>query len=179
MHDLSLRDCRAGGVLHGVRFNDVSVHDLGSGERVSPFACVFRHVTLSGRIPRLVTRPAHSSLPAGVQEAFRDGAERFCASVDRALDISAAKFSGAEFSVAEFSGVPGHLVHRNPKTQFLLHRDRAGTADAEGFSSRARSSLAKARTPYPTPVVVAPTRSKYFKDMLQDPESLRAAGIAE
>ncbi|EYT82044.1 hypothetical protein CF54_15635 [Streptomyces sp. Tu 6176] len=175
VHDLSLRDCRAGGVLHGVRFSDVSVHNLTSGDRVSPFACVFRHVTLSGRIPRLMTRPAHSSLPAEVQEAFRDGAERFYASVDWALDISAAKFSDAEFS-----GVPGHLVRRDPKTQFLLHRDRAEAADAEGFSSRARSYLAKARTsPYPTLVVVAPTRSKYFKDMLQDLESLRAAGIAE
>ncbi|MYR56169.1 hypothetical protein GTY54_07860, partial [Streptomyces sp. SID625] len=110
------------------------MHNLASGERVSPFACVFRHATVSGRIPRLMTRPARPSLPAEVQEAFRNGAERFYASVDRALDISAAKFSGAECS-----GVPGHLVHRDPKTQYLLHRDRTGTAGAEGFSSRARS----------------------------------------
>ncbi|OIJ84935.1 hypothetical protein BIV25_45470 [Streptomyces sp. MUSC 14] len=175
VHDLSLRDCRAGGVLHGVQFSDVSVHNLASGGRILPSACVFRHVTLSGRIPQLMVRPAHYSLPEAVQEAFRDGAERFYAEVDWALDIAAAKFSDAEFS-----GIPGHLVRRDPETQFLLHRDRAETADSQAFSPRARSYLAKARTSsYPTVVVVAPTRSKYFKDVLKDLASLRAVGIAE
>ncbi|MFK0294757.1 hypothetical protein ACIQU6_30395 [Streptomyces sp. NPDC090442] len=175
VHDLSLRDCRAGGVLHGVQFSDVSVHNLASGGRISPFGCVFRHVTLSGRIPQLMVRDAHSALPPKVQEAFRDGAERFYAAVDWALDVTAAKFSDAELS-----GIPGHLVRRDPETQFVLHRDRAEAAAPQGFSARARSYLAKARTsPYPTIVVVAPTRSKYFKDMLKDLESLRAAGIAE
>ncbi|MFF9340714.1 MULTISPECIES: hypothetical protein [unclassified Streptomyces] len=175
VHDLSLRDCRAGGVLHGVRFSDVSVHDLASGGRMTPAACVFRHVTLSGRMPELMTRPAHHSLPAEVREAFRKGAERFYAEVDRALDITA-----ADFSDTGFSGIPGHLVRRDPKTRFLLHRDRAEAADPEGFSRGARAHLTSARrSPYPTLVSVAPPRSRYFKRVLDDLESLRAAGIAE
>ncbi|MFB7339176.1 hypothetical protein ACFCZ6_03870 [Streptomyces hydrogenans] len=174
VYDVSLRDCRADGVLHGVRFSDVSVHDVASGGRITPAACVFRHVTLSGRIPRLMTLPAHHSLPPEVREAFQKGAERFYDEVDWALDITA-----ATFSEAEFSGIPGHLVRRDPETQFLLHRDRAEAADPEGFSRGARSYLTSARrSPYPTMVIVAPRRSRYFTSMLEDLESLRTARIA-
>ncbi|OIV39140.1 hypothetical protein BIV57_02070 [Mangrovactinospora gilvigrisea] len=176
VHDVTLRDCRtAPFVLHGIEFRNIAVDRLTCGARLTPRACVFQHVTLSGAMPDLMLMPAHSSLSAEVQEAFAAGAEHYYKDVDWALDISQGTFKDAEFS-----GVPGHLVKRDPATQFLLHRSSAEHADTEGLSDRARSYLAKARKHrFDSIVIVAPTRSKYFDAVLADLEDLRTRGLAE
>lgn len=176
VHDVTLRRCRTGSaVLHGVEFRDVTVERLASGGRLMPAACVFRHVTLIGAMPALKLMPVHSSLSDETKEAFRKGAERYYQDDEWALDISQAQFSDAEFS-----GVPGHLVKRDPATQFLVHRDRAEAADPEGLSTRALSYLKRAQqSAFPSTVIVAPTKSKYFDKLLAGLEMLRSRGIAE
>ncbi len=95
--------------------------------------------------------------------------------MDWALDISQ-----AEFSDADFYFVPGHLVRRDPETQFLLRRDVV--EKTQGIELPVYAGIAVSRfemTPFDSLVAVAPRRSKNFAQYLADLEYLRSAGLAE
>jgi hypothetical protein len=161
--------------VHGVRFEDVTVDGLSLAKLHQLAGCVFRHVTLKGRIGPLMTVPVHYSLPEELQAAFNAAAEAYYRDVDWALDISEAEFSDADFYL-----VPGHLVRRDPRTQFLLHRDVVERTQGMELPTYAGISVSRFETtPFDSLVAIAPKRSKNFERYLEDFEYLRKAGLAE
>ena len=161
--------------VHGVRFEDVTVDGLSLAKLHQLAGCVFRHVTLKGRIGPLMTVPVHYSLSEELQAAFNAAIEAYYRDVDWALDISE-----AEFSDADFYTVPGHLVRRDPQTQFLLRRDVVERTQGMELPVYAGISVSRFEsTPFDSLVAIAPKRSKNFERYLEDFEFLRKAGLAE
>lgn len=176
VEDVVLRKCRAGNtVLHGVRFENVTVDGLANRSLLQFEACLFDRVTLRGRIGPIMTMPASGTIPAEMQAAFREQAAKFFSEIDWALDISE-----AEFSDADFSQVPGNLVRRNPETQFLIRREAALSAAPDSLPGFAAIVAERAgNSPYDTTVAAVPTRSKNADRYQDELRILRAQGIAE
>lgn len=161
--------------VHGVRFEDVLIDGLAISSMLYLAASVFKHVTLRGKVGAMMTTPPHYALSQAMQDAFALGAQDFYKDVDWALDIA-----DAEFSDAEFYCVPGHLVRRDEKTQFLVHRDRFAGRDLSGLPSSARHVADRFdEMPFDSYVAVAPKRSKYFEKLRIDFEVLRSEGLAD
>src|SRR5262249_18877121 len=97
-------------------------------------------------------------------------------SIDWALDISA-----AEFTDVSLDFVPGELVRRDPRTQFLLRRESLATLDGRRLPHGADLFLSRFdHTPFGSMVVVATKRSKrWFHECLAILEELRDIGLAE
>jgi hypothetical protein len=171
-----LRKCRAGSiVLHGVRFEDVTVAGLTYRTLLHLESCLFERVTLRGPIGPIQTMPANYTLPAQMQAAFREEAVKFYAGIEWALDIS-----HAEFSDADFTYIPGNLVRRDPETQFLVHREAALSAPPSSLPGLAAVVAERAGySPYDTIVAVAPTRSKDANKYRAELQVLRDRSIAE
>ena len=112
------------------------------------------------------------------QRAFDDVNTEYYRRVEWALDISK-----GEFKELCIRGLPGHLVRRDPDTQFLVTRERAMLGNwrnlgfqenliptsLDMFLQRAESSI----------VLTASKRSPKFKEHLEDLKLLRLAGVAE
>lgn len=100
---------------------------------------------------------------------------KFFADIERALDISQ-----AEFSDVDFSHIPGNLVRRDPKTQFLVHREAALSAALDSLPSYASIIAERAGlSPYDTTVAPVPTRSKNADRYRGELQVLRDRGTAE
>jgi hypothetical protein len=117
VRDVVLERCRMEGCqAAGVYFEDVTVDTLRLLDLHLLSGCVFKHVTLRGKIGPLMAIPpspmwpSRSELTAGAAEKYKD--------VDWALDISEAIFYDADFFY-----VPGDLIRRDENTQVLLRRE--------------------------------------------------------
>jgi len=148
----------------------VSFSDL---ELVS--ACVFRPVTLSGRIGQLLTTPPHPSVPAPLKQGLRESAEAYYRDVDWALDIAAAQFKDGSLYM-----MPGDKIGRDPATQFLLRRKTF-----EGMDRRDLPAIVAAyagrfeSTPFDSLVAAVSTLGANEEHHLADFEAARAAGLVE
>lgn len=159
--------------VHGVRFEDVTVDGLSLTKLHHLAACVFRHVTLKGRIGPIMTTPVHYAVPEETKAALDSAMVAYYKDVDWALDISEAEFSDADFYM-----VPGDLVRRDPETQFLLRRDVVTQAgDLPTYAGIAASRFEM--TPFDSLVAIAPRRNKNFARYLEDYTFLREKGLAE
>jgi hypothetical protein len=157
----------------GVFFDEVTVDALRLAQLRPISGCVFRHVTLRGKIGSIMIIGPGLGLP--------DDAKRVAAAVEKykevdwALDIRDAVFTSA----AEFFGVPGDLIRRDENTQVLLRREAFAGMDwrdlpgAVGTWSRRFKA-----TPFDSIVVVAPKGSKKFREYMADIEWLHAKGLA-
>ncbi|MFF7966090.1 hypothetical protein ACFZC3_12085 [Streptomyces sp. NPDC007903] len=162
-------------VVHGVRFDSVLIDGLTTSSLLHLSGCVFKNVTLRGRIGQLMTAPPSATLPETAQSALVQGIVDFYADVDWALDIS-----DAEFADADFYYVPGTLVRRDPETQFLLRRDLLDGVDLGDVSPYVEIAVSRFdTTPFDSIVAVAPRRAKYFKEALAGFQELRKRGLAE
>jgi hypothetical protein len=160
-------------MVNAVRFEDVTVDGLSLTKLHQLAGCVFRHVTLKGRIGPLMTIPLPSGLPEETKAALNAAMVAYYKDVDWALDISEAEFSDADFYM-----VPGDLVRRDPETQFLLRRDVvAQTGDLPTYAGIAASRFEM--TPFDSLVAIAPRRNKNFARYLEDFTFLREKGLAE
>ncbi|MEV4106301.1 hypothetical protein [Nonomuraea sp. NPDC049695] len=182
--DLSLvvRNLRATGCtvnhcrVSGVRFEDITIAGLSvRGGTQYLHGCVLSHVKLSGRVgPLNITAPLPSpdgELVQGAGQALIDAYR----SIDWALDISE-----AEFADVSLNYVPGDLVRRDPRTQFLLRRENLSKLDGRELPKDADILVNQLNlTPFDSTVVVAPTRSKQFRWFLETLEVLREMGLAE
>ncbi|RJQ82057.1 hypothetical protein D5S17_03815 [Pseudonocardiaceae bacterium YIM PH 21723] len=173
VRNVSLTKCKGNSIqLFGVRFEDVTVDTFRHPRMIDLQSCVLKHVVLRGnvgsvRISQMSDEDARAVLAPAAAKLYED--------VDWALDITE-----AEFSDAEFWDLPGHLVKRNPETQFLLSRAAAASADTGDLSSYGQIVVERAAdSVYETSVAAAPVRSKYFEDYLGDLRKLRELGIAE
>jgi hypothetical protein len=126
VRNVVLDRCRMEGcVAQGVYFEDVTVDGLRLSRPHLLSGCVFRHVTLRGKIGPVMAIPPNPMSPlrleftAGIVEKYKE--------VDWALDISEAVFSDADFFC-----VPGDLIRR--------FRDTAsGGQFVSGYGSGGRS----------------------------------------
>ena len=167
--------------INGAVLEDVVLSDL---KRLGDFplflwASVFRRVTLSGKLSAIIIN-RHIEPGGGPKQPAWDRANRaYYESVDWALDISRAEFQG---SIA-LHAIPGRLVRRDEETQVLVSRDRLQQVDWR--------SLPWGDTPFAVTismflddglfsdaVLVAPKRSKKFRQYLRVLEMLRREKLA-
>ena len=175
VRNVTLRKCRVGRVgFHGVRFEQVTVDHLTHPSIIDFEGCLFDQVILRGPVGKIMTSPPHASLHNRTE--FEDAAKQFYANLGGwALDISEATFSDAEFRQ-----VPGHLVKRDPETQFLVDKQAAAAADMDALPGMAKIAAERAlESPYDSIVAVAPSRSKDFQEILEELVVLRERGIAD
>jgi hypothetical protein len=174
VRDVTAARCRTDNCsVQGVRFEDVTVDGL-STKNQQLGGCLFKHVTLKGKIGPILTTPVSRGVPEQTRAAMNAAMVAYYGDVDWALDISAAEFADADFYM-----VPGDLVRRDPETQFLLRREVITPAKDR---LPIGPSIAAARfesTPFDSIVAVVGRRSKNFARDLEEFEQVRKAGLAE
>lgn len=181
VRNVTLERCRVvGSSLSCAVVEDVLVDGLQTSDLHQAWGAVFKHVTLRGKIGRLmVTRlvgPRYRNTPE--QEAFDMQREAYYRDVDWALDISQ-----AEAVELELEGIPARLIRRDPETQAVVTRQAAlsgewrelervqGTELGVGIQQLLKGGEEDI-------VLVAHKRSRDFKQLLAGIEELRAAGVA-
>ncbi len=160
--------CRMEGcVAAGVYFEDVTVDTLQLARLHILGGCVFKHVTLRGKVgPVMAIPPQKSEFVAGIVERYKE--------VDWALDIRDAIFSDADF----FS-VPGDLIRRDENTQVLLRREAFSERDWRGLPGYAGIMASRFEsTPFDSIVGIAPKGSKEFAKAMAGIEWLYSQGLA-
>lgn len=159
---------------------DVLVEDFKTNGLFQTWGAVFKHVTLRGKIGRIMVSPlvAPGTATPEQQRAFDDANAAYYATVDWALDIRE-----AEFEECDLRRIPAHLVRRDPETQVVIRREKAmqgGWRDLDlGKTYWASAIEGFLEEGDPELVLVAGKRNKRFRDLLVGLESLRHAGIAE
>lgn len=159
---------------------DMLVDGLKTLGLFQTWATVFRHVTLRGKIDRVMFSPffnpgyPESRFQKMVAQANAD----YYATVDWALDIRE-----AEFKDFDCRGVPSRLVRRDPETQIMVTRTRV-LACGEGIAAGGpywedwlRLFLRDGW--YEDAVLVAPKRNPKLKELVAGLQQLRRHGVAE
>ncbi len=163
-------------VIEEVTVDGVTTH----GQLLQTWGAVFKHVTLKGKIDRLMISQA---IRAGLAEpeeqaAFDNANAEYYRGVDWALDISQ-----GEFKELELRGLPARLIRRDPETQIVVTREKALQGEWRDLEFK------EALTPFAIGrllegggsdrVMVAGKRHRKFRRYLDDFNLLRKAGIAE
>jgi hypothetical protein len=176
-----LLDCeQRGSQVDGCVFDEVLVEDLKTNGLLQTWAAVFRHVSLRGKIGRVMFSDV---VAAGIasreeQREFDRANEEFYAAVDWAIDISE-----AQFEECDLRGVPARLVRRDPSTQAVVTREAAMAGGWRNvdlsktyWATAIELFLQSQRADV---VLVAPRRHRKFKDLLEGLHRLRECGAAE
>jgi hypothetical protein len=162
---------------------DVCIENLKTVGLLQTWGIAFKHVTLRGKIGRImlsdiVDPRARTPLDLRTVQGFRQANEVHYAYTDWALDISK-----AEFVECDIRGVPARLIRRDPETQAIVTRDKAldGTWRALDLSRTYWSVVIDCMLQFEwnDVVLVAPKRSRQFKELLEGLKLLRKAGVAE
>lgn len=169
-----------GGAIDTAVLEGLLVDGLKTTGLLQTWGAVFKHVTLRGRIGRIMVSPAVGTGLATPeqQRAFDVANARYYADVDWALDIRE-----AEFEECDIRRVPASLVRRDPETQVVVTRERALRGEwrrldlsktywasaIEGFLHEGDADL----------VLVAGKRQRKFRDLVDGLKKLRDAGVAE
>lgn len=159
---------------------DVLVDGFKTNGLFQAWAAVFKHVTLRGKIERVMISGAVATGMAtpSQQRAFDEANAAYYAGVDWALDITE-----AEFEEGEIQRVPAHLIRRDPATQVVVKREKAmqGTWRQLDLSKThwATSLEFLLERGDPDVVLVAPKRNRKYRDLLDGLKALRDAGVAE
>lgn len=179
--NIVLRNCEQRGcTIGGAIIEDVMVEGLKTNGLVQTWAAVFEHVTLRGRIGRVMISPAVSAGLAAPEEQreFDAANAAYYAKVDWALDISE-----GEFEECEIQRVPAYLVRRDRKDQIVVTREKAMRGlwrDLDLSKTHWRTSLEFFLERGDADVVlVAGKRNKKYNDLLDGLKRLRDAGVAE
>lgn len=178
---VTIRGCEARGCLiDGAVIEDVLVDGLKTNGLLQTWGAVFKHMTLRGKIGRVMLSPAVATGRATPteQRAFDDANREYYSRVDWALDISE-----GEFEELDIRGIPARLIRRDANTQAVVTREKA--------MSGAWRRLDLGKTYWPTSlqflldfgfqdiVLVAPKRNRKFRQLLDGLKVLREAGVAE
>lgn len=181
VRDVKLLHCEERGcAIDTAIIEDVLVEGLRTHGLLQTWGAVFKHVTLRGKIGRVMLSPAVAPgvATASQQRAFDEANAAYYAGVDWALDISE-----AEFEEGELQRVPAHLVRRDSATQVVVTRERAmqGAWRALDLSKThwATSLEFMLARGDPDVVLVAPKRHRKYRDLLEGLRILRDAGVAE
>jgi len=159
---------------------DVLVDGFKTNGLFQTWGAVFKHVTLRGKIGRLMISPMVSTAMAKPHEqrAFDEANGAYYESVDWALDISA-----AEFEEIDIRGVPARLIRRDSESQAVVTRAKAmegawrkldlGKTDWGGWIDLFLQSGEM------DVVLTAPKRHRKYREHLEGLKVLREAGVAE
>jgi hypothetical protein len=176
----SLRDCKLIKCnLDEAFVEDSSISNLATSDLFQSFGAAFKHVSISGRIGRVM----FSGFPLSVyswpplREQFEQQNDDYYKNVDWALDISK-----AEFLECDIRQMPIHLIRRDPETQMVVTRVRAMVGDwrAMPIGDYWKGMLQVfLDLQEPSTILFAPKRDKNFKEMLKGLQVLRAEGVVE
>jgi len=163
---------------------DCLVEKLRIEELLQTWGAVFKHVTLRGRIgPIMLSNclcPTSTTTDA-MQQAFEEANAAYYSTVDWALDISRAEFTGE----CDIRGLPVRLIRRDPETQVVVTRERALQGGWQKLPWRTDDwdwngwigEFLKDREP--DIVLIAPKRHRRFQELVTGLKRLREAGVAE
>ena len=179
--NIRMFDCEQRGCdLRGMIIDNCMIQDLKTNGLLQVWGSVFRHVTLIGRMGRLMVSSliGVSDRAQKLQREFAAANEGLYSAIDWALDISE-----AEFEECDLRGLPGHLVRRDPETQVLITRERALEGTWRGLAlsgtywpETLEGLLEEGRR---SEVLVAPKLAHDFRQLLEGLQLLRDAGVAE
>jgi hypothetical protein len=182
VRNVTLERCRVvGSALDCAVVEDVLVDGLQTSDLHQAWGALFKHVTLRGKIGRLMVTtlvsPRHRNTP--VQAAFDEQREAYYETIDWALDISE-----AEAVELQLSGIPARLIRRDPETQAVVTRQAALRGEWRELQRVQETALGLGiqrmlKRGDDDIVLVAERRARDFKQVLAGIEELRAAGVAE
>jgi len=175
---MTFRNCAETGCgLNAAIVEDVVVDGLKTSDLLQTWAVVFKHVTLKGKIDRLMFSDfLHPGFPR-LQELIAPANSNYYARVDWALDIKE-----AELKELDCRGVPARLVRRDPETQIMVTRERVlASRDDIAVGGEYWHDLLKLflESSYADHVLIAPRRDPQFKEFVAGLHRLRQAGVAE
>ncbi len=176
---IELVNCEYAGGLSAAIVEDVLVDGLKTHGLLQTWAMVFKHVTLRGRIDRVMMSNDTASTAPSTMRAFEEANARYYEQVDWALDISR-----AEFKECDIRGIPACLIRRDPETQVVVTREKALQGqwrglDLAGTYWQGWIDLFLKHQTDPDLVLVAPKRARDFQTQLRGLKLLREAGVAE
>ena len=182
VRNVTLERCRVvGSSLDCAVVEDVLVDGLQTSDLHQAWGALFKHVTLRGKIGRLMVTPLisprHRNTPE--QAAFDEQREAYYETIDWALDISE-----AEAVELELAGIPARLIRRDPETQAVVTRQAALSGEWRKLEPVNETVLGLAiqqmlKRGDDDTVLVAERRARDFKQLLAGIQELRAAGVAE
>lgn len=169
-----------GCAIHSAILEDVLVDSFKTNGLFQTWGAVFKHVSLRGRMGRVMFSPAIAPGMAtkAQQQAFDETNAAYYSNVDWALDLRE-----GEFQECEIQCVPARLIRRDPETQVVVTRAKAAQGEWR------RLDLSKTHWHVSLQfllnrgdqdvVLVAPKRNPKFLDLLAGLQLLREAGVAE
>lgn len=181
VRNVSLTTCEQRGCqVNNAIVENVVVNGLKTNGLLQTWGAVFKHLTLRGKLGRIMLSPAIApgvATPAE-QRAFDDANREYYSRVDWALDIS-----DGEFEELDIRGIPARLIRRDIETQAVVKREKAmsGTWRRIDLSKTywATSLQFLLDFGFQDIVLVAPKRSRKFRQLLDGLKMLRDAGVAE
>ncbi|HEX7771883.1 MAG TPA: hypothetical protein VF435_05645 [Pyrinomonadaceae bacterium] len=169
-----------GCTLYTAIVEDVTVDGLKTHGLRQTWGAVFKHVTLKGKIGRLMFSPAVSPGTATLrqQRAFDEANEQYYSTVDWALDISE-----AEAEELDLRRIPARLVRRDPVDQVVITREKAmqGKWRQLDLSKTHWATSMELFLEWGDPdwVLVAGKRDRDYRRLVDGLRALRDAGVAE
>jgi hypothetical protein len=164
--------------VRGAVIEDCVIDGLTSGGLMHMDGCVFRHVTVRGRIGTLMLTNAPLVVAPEVKRQFVEANAEYYGSVDWALDIREAIFD----EQMDLRGIPSALIRRDPRTQVVV--TRKGIEEhpwvSSDLDSRVRSWISlMVRFGWTDGVFVVPAKHPRRQSMLDSLAKLRELGVAE
>jgi hypothetical protein len=176
MEDCSLSsNCSPGCAI----FENIEVDNLEIDSQLKFFGAVFKHVYIRGNVGSIyISNEVDPSKPTAVKKNFSIINTRYYETVDWALDISRANFTGIEIW-----GVPSRLIVYDYKSQRVITAENAKKIDWGALalkSGKFKLILDKMiEAGYEDVVLVAPRAADDFEDLLHDLDLLTDAGYTE
>jgi hypothetical protein len=120
--NIQMVNCEQHGCSIGpAKLEDVLIDGLKTNGLLQAWGTLLRNVTLKGKIDRIMISYFFDGLATEKeQKAYDVISAMYYSQVDWALDIREALFLEADLR-----GVPGHLILRDPDSQFLIRREIA------------------------------------------------------
>lgn len=127
VQNVHMRDCRLTAcAMRGAIVQNTTIENLvNTSDLLLPQACAFKHVTLRGRLPRMMLGSRLTSVPPTWVEAFERANAHFYESVDWALDITEAQVDRE----LEIRDIPTRAIRRDPARHVVVRRERVTRAD--------------------------------------------------
>jgi hypothetical protein len=178
--NIRFTNCEVTGMLGPGIVEDVTLENIKVTNYLQIDGAVFNRVKVKGRFNKLMVTQEVDLLGRfpNVQSQFDEANREYYKNVDWALDISEGLFNDCDIR-----GVPTKLIIRDKETQVVVKREKAldgkwksldlsetywGTS-IEHFLERGDDDC----------VLVAPKKSRKFKELLEGLNRLRDAGVAE
>lgn len=181
IRNVKLLNCETYGCdLDTAIVEDVTVDGLKTHGLRQTWGAVFKHVTLRGKIGRLMFSPAVSPGVATLrqQRAFDEANEQYYSTVDWALDIRE-----AEVEELDLRRIPARLIRRDPVDQVVITREKAmqGKWRQLDLSKTHWATSMELFLEWGDPdwVLVAGKRDRDYRRLVDGLKALRDAGVAE